>query len=97
MRNSMSYIKVLGHVSENHTLSAHVPESVAAGPVEVLVAVPLAVEDDDENAWMQGIAHELWAELADERGYLHAEGWRASRCRRVISISRDSRLETRPA
>jgi len=43
------------------------PRSVRPGQVRVLVLVPEAEEDEASALWMQGIAREWAAELADER------------------------------
>jgi hypothetical protein len=63
----MPTIKVTGHVDEHHRLSAEVPPTVAPGPVEIIVVVPNAGEDDAGQAWMAGIAREWAAELSDPR------------------------------
>ena len=63
----MSMIRLIGRVDENHRLSADVPESVAAGLVEVSIVVPSSEEDDAGRAWAKGIANEWAQELADER------------------------------
>jgi len=59
-------IRVMGRVDENHRLSAEVPESLSAGPVEVIIEVPQSVppegsEEPDANAWTAVIA-EAWAD-----------------------------------
>jgi len=64
---SMGTIKVIGHVDDQHQLRAEVPESVAPGPVHVVVLLPSASEDDAGAAWMAGIAREWTAELSDPR------------------------------
>lgn len=63
----MGTIKLIGHVDEQHQLRAEVPESVAPGPVEVVLILPSSSEDDAGAAWMAGIAHEWSAELSDPR------------------------------
>jgi hypothetical protein len=62
----MSTIRVIGRVDEQHRLSADVPPSVAAGPVEVTIVVPSAQEDDAGPAW-DGVASQWAQELADAR------------------------------
>ena len=59
-------IRVRGRVDENHHLWAELPESVAAGPVEVIIALPQATsEEPDADAWATMIG-QAWAdELAD--------------------------------
>ena len=53
-------IRVVGRVDENHRLWADVPESVSAGPVEVIIEVP-AGEDPDPNAWASMVG-EVWTD-----------------------------------
>lgn len=36
----MRAIKLLGHISENHTLNLDLPEDVVEGPAEVIVLIP---------------------------------------------------------
>lgn len=60
-------IRVIGHVDEQHQLTAQVPPSVGAGPVQIVVFVPGADEDEAGAAWMAGVAHEWHAELSDTR------------------------------
>ncbi len=67
----MSPIKIIGHVDEQHRLSADVPPTVEPGPVEVWLVPPSAGEDDAGAAWMQGIAREWAAELNDPREDLY--------------------------
>jgi hypothetical protein len=62
----MGTIKVNGHVSDNHQLTAEVPDSVPTGPITVLI-LPSAQEDDAGDTWMAGVAHEWEDELNDER------------------------------
>ena len=63
----MAMIKIAGHVDEQHQLRAEVPESVAPGPVELLLLLPSDFEDDAGTAWMAGIAREWAADLSDPR------------------------------
>ena len=60
----MSAIKIIGHVDENHRLTAQVPEEIAVGPVELVVLQP---NDEDEagQAWAAGIARAWADELND--------------------------------
>jgi hypothetical protein len=63
----MGTIKLRGHVDEQHQLRAEVPESVAPGPVEVVLLLSSDSEDDAGAAWVDGIAREWAAELTDLR------------------------------
>ena len=60
-------IRVIGCVDENHRLSAEVPESVSAGPVEVLIEIPHGIGDEpNADAWAVMIG-QAWAdELVDK-------------------------------
>ena len=61
----MLTLKVIGEVDESHRLSADVPDSIRPGPVEIMVIVPVATED--EAQWVRGVAHEWRDELNDSR------------------------------
>ncbi|MGH8175363.1 MAG: hypothetical protein ACREV5_03760 [Steroidobacter sp.] len=64
----MKTIDVIGHVDENHRLSARVPDEVAPGPVRLaLVLSEDDVEDEAGGAWSAAIAREWASELADPR------------------------------
>ena len=63
----MPAIPVMGRVDEQRRLSADVPASVAAGPVEVTIVVPSVEEDEAGHAWTDGIAREWAEELNDPR------------------------------
>ena len=63
----MSTFRVIGRVDEQHRLSAEVPESVAAGLVQVTIVVPSAQKDDAGLAWADGVAGEWAEELGDPR------------------------------
>jgi hypothetical protein len=63
----MPTIRVTGYIDEHHRLSVEVPASVPPGPVEILVVLPDAREDDPAQVWMAGIAREWAAELSDPR------------------------------
>lgn len=63
----MPAIRVMGRVDEQHRLSADVPASIAAGPVEVTITVPGLEEDEAGHAWAEGIAREWAQELSDPR------------------------------
>lgn len=62
----MNAIPVTGHVNEDHSLSAIVPESVPPGPVTIFV-VPAQTTDEADAAWMPAVAREWAAELSDVR------------------------------
>ncbi|HUE71236.1 MAG TPA: hypothetical protein VMP01_10155 [Pirellulaceae bacterium] len=62
----MQSIKVIGEVHQHHQLVATVPDSIAPGPVEVVI-LPLSAEDDAGQNWMAGLAAQWEDELADPR------------------------------
>ena len=64
----MKALKTTGTVDQNGHLQAEVSRKVPPGPVELIVLVP-EVDDEDEagDFWMQGVAREWAAELADPR------------------------------
>ena len=62
----MNTVKVHGQVDDNHRLTVEVPEFIPAGPVTVLI-VHQSQEDDVGDKWMDGIAREWAADLADPR------------------------------
>ena len=62
----MGTLKITGHVNKQHELSAQVPDSVPPGPVTILV-VPSSPQDDTDDSWMAGVAHEWSDELSDTR------------------------------
>ncbi len=68
----MQTIKLIGHVDENHRLTAEVPATVAAGRVEILVVLSAEAEDDAGQAWMAGIAREWAAELSGPRENIYS-------------------------
>lgn len=64
----MKTIDVIGHVDENHRLSATVPAEVAPGPVRLALVLPeYDAEDDAGSAWHLAIAREWASELTDPR------------------------------
>lgn len=67
----MVTLKVHAQVDDSHRLSAIVPESIGPGPVEILVIVRSANDDDNPEAWMRGVAHEWEADLSDTRQDLY--------------------------
>ena len=67
----MDSISILGHVDDEHRLTAIVPGSVPPGPVTVWIAANDHEEDDAGTAWMAGIS-EHWADdLNDARQDLY--------------------------
>ncbi len=62
----MGTLKIKGHVNEQHELSAQVPDSVPPGPVTILV-VPSSPQDEADDGWMAGIAHQWSDDLSDSR------------------------------
>lgn len=63
----MQTIKIKGEVNDKHCLVAAVPDTIPAGAVEILMLVPSKIEDDVDQAWMTGVAHEWHDDLADAR------------------------------
>jgi hypothetical protein len=59
--------ELVAEVDEKRRLQMTLPPSVMPGRVRVLVLVPEADEDEAGEFWMQGVAREWAAELADER------------------------------
>jgi hypothetical protein len=62
----MKSIEVIGHVDENHRLTATVPEEVVPGPVKLILSTD-ELEDDAGRGWSRAIAREWEIELADPR------------------------------
>ena len=65
----MKAIELITEVDERRQLHIQLPEGVpplADTSVRVIVLMP-EVEDDADALWMQGVAREWAAELADER------------------------------
>jgi hypothetical protein len=67
----MPTIKLVGHVDQQHRLTATVPPSIAPGTVEVLVLLAGNDEDEAGNAWSAGLATEWHDELSDPREDLY--------------------------
>lgn len=63
----MPTLRITGRVDEHHRLSADVPESVAVGPVELVIVLPGPDEDDAGRHWEHGVAAEWAEDLADPR------------------------------
>jgi hypothetical protein len=63
----VEHIRVTGEVDQHHQLVAKVPDSIAPGPVDVVILPPSTPEDDVGEGWMAGIAEEWQEELADPR------------------------------
>lgn len=63
----MTTIRVIGQVDEGHRLTATVPEGVPAGQVVVVVVVSDRPADDADSQWLEGVAREWHADLADVR------------------------------
>lgn len=59
----MNPVTIVGHVNQQHQLSAAVPDSVPPGPVTIVI-VPAAPEDA-EGAWMEGVAKQWSDDLSD--------------------------------
>jgi hypothetical protein len=65
--NFMTTIRVIGQVDDGHRLTAMVPDGVPAGRVEVVVVVPGRPVEDADSQWLEGVAREWHADLADVR------------------------------
>ena len=63
----MSTISLIGRVDDQHRLVATVPESIAPGPIEILLTVPTRDEDAAGGHWMQGVSQAWHDDLSDER------------------------------
>ena len=65
----MKTLKLTGQVDQKGQLHAEVPPEVPPGAVELLLLFANDEEDVDEfsDAWMNGVAREWAAELADTR------------------------------
>ena len=65
----MTVLKLKGHIDEQHRLLATVPDTIAAGPVEIVVMLSSTVRDEDDagQQWAAGVAREWAAELSDSR------------------------------
>jgi hypothetical protein len=57
-------ITITGQVSDQHLLSAQVPDSVPPGPVTIVI-LPASAHEDVEQRWMAGVAREWADELND--------------------------------
>jgi hypothetical protein len=62
----MNAVRISGHVDGQHRLSAVVPDSIAPGPVTVLI-IRDSDQEDAGDAWMAGVAREWADELSDAR------------------------------
>ena len=63
----MKAFELVAEVDEQRRLQVMLPESTMPGRVRVLVLVPETEDEEAGALWMQGIAREWAAELADER------------------------------
>ena len=71
----MKTIRFKGHVDEHHRLVAQAPSSVPPGPVDVMVTVQSAGDEDEAGvAWSDGVAQEWAEELSDSRQDLYTLG-----------------------
>ena len=61
----MKAVELVGEVDDKHQLQARVPETLAPGPVRIILLIP--EEDEAGAAWTQGITREWAAELSDPR------------------------------
>ena len=64
-RMAMNAVKPVGHVDDQHCLTAEVPASVPPGPVTVLI-VSCSGAADAGDEWITGVAHE-WSDDLDDR------------------------------
>ena len=63
----MATISLIGRVDDQHRLVPTVPESIAPGPIEILLTVPTRDEDAAGSHWMQGVSQAWHHDLSDER------------------------------
>lgn len=63
----MTTIRVTGQIDSAHRLTANVPDSVPAGPVEVVVSVPDLEPHAVDEVWLAGVAREWRDDLSDVR------------------------------
>jgi hypothetical protein len=67
----MKTIELVGHVDEQHRLSARVPSDVPPGPVKLAIVLPTnssgSKHEIDDESWANAIAREWADDLADER------------------------------
>ena len=63
--HAMKAIELIGDIDDQHQLRADVPKQLPTGQVRLIVLLP--DEDEVGGAWMQGVAKEWSAELADSR------------------------------
>ncbi len=68
----MHSVKIIGEVDQHHQLVATVPDSIAPGPVEVVILPLSSGEDDAGEHWMAGIAAQWEQELADPREEIYS-------------------------
>ena len=62
----MKAIKIIGHVDEQHRLTADVPAELPSGPIKA----ELVIESEEDEAgadWAAGVVREWAAELSDPR------------------------------
>jgi len=62
----MAPLTLIGHVDEQHRLTADVPDTIPPGPITISIS-PASNEDDAGQAWMTGIAREWAEDLSDPR------------------------------
>ena len=67
----MRTLELTAHVDEQRQLTVSLPDAFLPGPVRLLVFAPEPADDDVETVWMNGVAREWAAELADEREDLY--------------------------
>ena len=65
----MTVLKLKGHIDDQHRLLATVPDTIAAGPVEIVVVLTSTDHDEDDagQQWAAGVAREWAAEPSDPR------------------------------
>ena len=63
----MKALEFVAEVDKRHCLQIELPQSTIAGRVRVIVFVPEAEDEETGTLWMEGVAREWAAELADER------------------------------
>jgi hypothetical protein len=63
----MKAFEFVTEIDERRLLELALPSSAPLGHARVIVLLPEPEEDEASAAWMQGVAREWAADLADER------------------------------
>jgi hypothetical protein len=63
----MNIFEIIGHVDEQHRLSAEVPQTVPVGPVKIIVKLPGDETEDEPGSWARAVGQAWLAEWSDPR------------------------------